>query len=53
MDLGLTNNYIDTQEWATHGIKVEAEDQSEGLKMVDGTMIRTEGRVLCIVSWCR
>ena len=45
MDSGSTGNYIDVQEWAARGIKVEAEDKAEDLKMAGGSMIRTEGHV--------
>ena len=40
---GSTGNYIDGQECATHGIKIEAEDQVEELRMADGTMAKTKG----------
>ena len=45
MESELTGNYIDAREFTPRGIKVEAEDQSEELKMADGTMVRIEGRV--------
>ena len=38
-------NYIDARECAAQRIKTEAEDQSEELKMADGTVVKTEGRV--------
>ena len=38
-------NYIDARECTTRGMKIEAEDQAEELKMADGTMVKTEGRV--------
>ena len=40
-----TGNYIDAQECAARGMKIEAEDKPEELKMADGTMVKTEGRV--------
>ena len=43
VDWELTSNYIDAQECATCGIKVEAEHQSEELKMADAIVGRTEG----------
>ena len=45
MDSGSTSNYIDARECATRGVKIEAEDKSEELKMADGTVVQTEGRV--------
>ena len=36
VDAGSIGNYIDAQERAAHGIKIEAEDQTEELKMADG-----------------
>ena len=42
---GSTNNYIDIREYAARGINTEAEDQVEELKMADGIVVRTEGRV--------
>ena len=43
MDSGSTGNYIDAWECATRGIKIEAEDKPEELKMADGTVVQTEG----------
>ena len=43
--LGLPGNYIDARECTTHGIKIELEDQTKELKMADGTMVKTKGRV--------
>ena len=45
VDFGLTGNYIDAQECAAQRIKIEVEDQVEELKMADGTVVRTKGRV--------
>ena len=39
VDSGSTGNYIDAQEHAARGIKIEAEDKPEELKMTNGTMI--------------
>ena len=39
------DNYIDVQECATHGMKIEVEDQAKELKMADGAMVKIEGRV--------
>ena len=41
MDSGSTGNFIDVRDCVAHGIKVEAEDQAEELKMADGTVVRT------------
>ena len=41
VDSFLTSNYIDAQECPTRGIKIEPEE----LKMADGTMAKTKGRV--------
>ena len=43
VDSGLTGNYIDARECAACGMKIEAEDQAEELKMVDGTVVKIEG----------
>ena len=45
MDSGSTSNYIDARECAARGMKIEAEDKPEELKMADGTVVKTEGRV--------
>ena len=45
MDLGSTGNYIDAQECTVRGMKIEAEDKLEELRMADGTVVKTEGRV--------
>ena len=45
VDSGSTGNYIDAQECAVRGIKIEAEEKPEELKMADGTMVKIEGRV--------
>ena len=45
MDLGSAGNYMDARELAAQGLKIEAEDQAEELKMVDGTWVRIKGRV--------
>ena len=45
VDSGLTGNYIDARECATCGIKIEAEDQVEELRMADGIVVKIEGRV--------
>ena len=45
VDSGSTRNYIDARECIARGIKVEAEDHVEELKMADGTVVKTEGRV--------
>ena len=38
-------NYIDARECAARRLKIEAEGQPEELKMADGTVVKTEGRV--------
>ena len=43
MDPGSASNHIDATECTTRGMKVEAEDKVEELKMADGTMVQTEG----------
>ena len=50
VDSGSTGNYIDAWECAARRIKVEAEDQSEKLKMADGTVVKTEGRVQFVLK---
>ena len=50
VDLLLIGNYIDAQECIARGIKIEAVDQAEELKMADGTMVKTEGRVQFVLK---
>ena len=45
VDSGWTGNYIDARECAVRKMKIEAEEKPEELKMADGTMVKTEGRV--------
>ena len=45
VDSGSTGNYLDARECIARRIKIEAGDQSEELKMADGTVVKTEGRV--------
>ena len=50
MDFGSTGNYIDARECIARGIKIEAEEKPEELKMADGTMVQTEGRVQFVLK---
>ena len=50
MDSGSTGNYIDARECAARRMKIEAEDQPEELKMADGTVVKTEGRVQFVLK---
>ena len=50
VDSGSTGNYIDAQECTARRIKIEAEDQSEELKMADGTVVKTKGRVQFVLK---
>ena len=50
MDSGSIGNYIDAQECTTQGIKIEAEDKPEELKMVDGIVFQIEGRVQFVLK---
>ena len=45
VDSRSTGNYIDARECTARGMKIEVEDKSEELKMADGTVVQTEGRV--------
>ena len=45
VDLGSTGNYIDARECAMRRMKIEAVDKPEEVKMADGTVVKTEGRV--------
>ena len=45
VDSESTGNYINAQEWAACRMKIETEDQVEELKMADGSVVRTDGRV--------
>ena len=50
VDSGSTGNYIDARECAARRMKIEAEDQPEELKMADGTVVKTEGRVQFVLK---
>ena len=50
VDSGSIGNYIDAWERTARRIKIEAEDQSEELKMADGTVVKTEGRVQFVLK---
>ena len=50
VDSGSTGNYIDARECTERRIKIEAEDQAEELKMVDCTVVKTEGRVQFVLK---
>ena len=50
VDSGSTGNYIDARECTARRITIEAEDQSEELKMADGTVVKTEGRVQFVLK---
>ena len=45
VDSRSTGNYIDARECAARRMKIEAEEKPEELKMADGTVVKTEGRV--------
>ena len=50
VDSGSTGNYINTRECTARRIKIEAEDQAEELRMADGIVVKTEGRVQCVLK---
>ena len=50
VDSGSTGNYIDARECTARRIKIEAEDQSEELKMADGIVVKIEGRVQFVLK---
>ena len=50
VDSRSTGNYIDSRECIARRIKIEAEDQSEEIKMADGTVVKTEGRVQFVLK---
>ena len=50
VDSGSTSSYIDAQECAACRIKIEVEDQLEELKVVDGTVVKREGRVKFVLK---
>ena len=50
VDSGSTSNYIDAQDCVARRIKIEVEDQAEELKMADGTVVKTEGRVQFVLK---
>ena len=50
VDSGSTGNYIDARECTARRIKIEAEDGSEELKMADGAVVKTEGRVQFVLK---
>ena len=45
VDLGLTGNYIDARECAVKKLQVENEEAVEELCLVNGSIVKTEGRV--------
>ena len=45
VDSGSTGNYIDARECAVRRMKIETKEKPEELKMADGTVVKTEGRV--------
>ena len=45
VDSGSIGNCVDAHECIARGLKVEVEDHVEELKMADGTVVKTEGRV--------
>ena len=50
MDSGSTGNYIDARECAARGIKIEAEDKPEELKITDGTVVQIEGQAQFVLK---
>ena len=50
VDSGSIGNYIDARECIARRIKIEVEDQAEELKMADGTVVKTEGRVQSVLK---
>ena len=50
VDSGSTGNCIDAQEWIAHEIKIETEDHTNALKMADGIVVKTEGRVYLVLK---
>ena len=50
VDSGSTGNNIDARECTARRIKIEAEDQSKELKIADGTVVKTEGRVQFVLK---
>ena len=45
-----TGNYVDARECTARRIKIEAEDEVEELKMADGIVAQTEGRVQFVLK---
>ena len=45
IDSGSTGNYIDARECTARKLKIEIEEEAEELKMADGSVVKTEGRV--------
>ena len=45
VDSGSTKNYIDAQECAVRKLQVENDEAVEGLRLVDRSKVKTEGRV--------
>ena len=52
VDSGSIGNHLDARECAARRIKIEVEDQAEELKMVDGIVVKTEGRVQFVLKCC-
>ena len=50
VDSGSTGNYIDARECTARKLKIDKEDIAEELKMADGTVVKTEGRVQVVLK---
>ena len=50
VDSGSTGNYIDTLECTARRIKIEVEDEEEELKMADGIVVKTKGRIQFVLK---
>ena len=50
LDSGSTGNYIGSRECTTRGMKIEAEDEEEELKMADGTVVSIEGQAQFVLK---
>ena len=53
VDSGLAGSYMDAWECVACRMKIEIEDQSEELKMADGSVVRTEGRLKSVLQCAR
>ena len=45
VDSGSTGNYIDAREYVVRKLQIQNEDVAEELRLVDGSTVKTKGRI--------